>query len=228
MNKAIGTVLLVEDNKNILDANRRILEEEGHTVLCAETLEQARLILADTTPDIAVLDIMLPDGDGIEFLPELRTYGKIPVLFLSSKAEKSDRLDGLRAGGNDYITKPYDIDEFCARVETALEFELSKREVMPEKIVKGLLTLDILSNQAMLKDEVMDLTVTEFKLLYLCMQNEGKTMSFEEIYETVWKRPMAEDNNAVKSAVKRMRHKINQAGYDIRAVRGQGYRFEKL
>jgi len=227
MNKTTGTVLLIEDNKNILDANRRILEDEGHTVLCAETLEQARLILADTTPDIAVLDIMLPDGDGIDFLPELRTYGKIPVLFLSGNAEKSDILDGLRAGGNDYITKPYDIDEFCARVESTLHFELSKREVLPEKIIKGHMTLDILSSQALLKNEVMDLTKTEFKLLYLFVQNEGKTMPFESIYKTVWNRPMSDDKNAVQAAVKRLRQKIEAAGYNIRAVRGEGYVFER-
>jgi len=222
-----GVILLVEDNMKILAANQWILEEHGYKVLCAETLARARELLSKEKPDVAVLDIMLPDGDGLAFLPELRNICKIPVLFLTSRAEQEEIIKGLRAGSNDYITKPYKIDEFCARVESALKWELSKREEMPKTIIKGSLTLDMLSNQAYLNDQVLDLTKIEFKLLYLCMQNEGKIMSFESIYETVWKRPMIDDKNAVQAAIKRLRQKIESTEYDIYAIRGKGYIFEK-
>ena len=109
-------VLLVEDNVNILDINRRILEKEGIVVLSAQTLAEARDRIKVALPDVAVLDIMLPDGSGIDFLVELRRKCGAPALFLTAKAEHADIIAGLTAGGNDYITKPYDVDEFRIRV----------------------------------------------------------------------------------------------------------------
>jgi DNA-binding response OmpR family regulator len=110
-----GTVLLVEDDEKILEINRRVLEREGLLVLTAKTLRQARDRLKLAIPDVAVLDIMLPDGSGLDFLSELRRICQSPVLFLTAKSERDDVLSGLTAG-NDYITKPYDIDEFRMRV----------------------------------------------------------------------------------------------------------------
>ena len=221
----MGTVLLVEDNKKIMEANRWILQERGHTVLCAETLAEARSVLSSENPDIAVLDIMLPDGDGITFLPELRKTCNIPVLFLTSLTEQGEIVNGLRAGSNDYITKPYKIDEFCARVEAALQWEFTRRSDFKFKLEP--FTLDLLSGQAFVNDEPLPLTNTEFKLLYLCLQNEGKIMAFDFIYENIWQRPMGSDKNAVQASVKRFRQKIEPFGYDIYAVRNKGYILEK-
>jgi DNA-binding response OmpR family regulator len=111
-----GIALLVEDDAKILEINRRVLEREGILVLTAKTLSKAREQLKLAIPDVAVLDIMLPDGSGIDFLSELRRVCQAPVLFLTAKTEFDDVLAGLTAGGNDYITKPYDIDEFRMRV----------------------------------------------------------------------------------------------------------------
>jgi len=111
-----GIVLLLEDNPTILDLNRRMLEKEGVMVLTAKTIAEARERIKLAIPDVAVLDIMLPDGSGLDFLAELREVCDAPVLFLTAKAERADLIAGLTAGGNDYITKPYDIDEFCARI----------------------------------------------------------------------------------------------------------------
>jgi DNA-binding response OmpR family regulator len=111
-----GTVLLVEDDDKILEINRRVLEREGLLVLTAKTLSKARDMLKLTIPNVVVLDIMLPDGSGLDFLSEIRQVCQSPLLFLTAKAEHDDVLAGLSAGGNDYITKPYDIDEFRMRV----------------------------------------------------------------------------------------------------------------
>jgi len=121
-----GIVLLVEDNQKILDINRRMLEKEGVMVLTAKTIAQARERIKLAVPDVAVLDIMLPDGSGLEFISELRRICETSssssdanqpcALFLTAKTDHSDVLSGLAAGGNDYITKPYDIDEFRMRV----------------------------------------------------------------------------------------------------------------
>jgi DNA-binding response OmpR family regulator len=111
-----GIVLLVEDDAKILEINRRVLEREGLLVLTAKTLRKARERLKLAIPDAVVLDIMLPDGSGLDFLSELRQVCQSPVLFLTAKTERDDILAGLSAGGNDYIIKPYDIDEFRMRV----------------------------------------------------------------------------------------------------------------
>jgi DNA-binding response OmpR family regulator len=111
-----GIVLLLEDNQKILNLNRKMLEDEGVMVLTATTIAMARQRVRCVIPDVVVLDIMLPDGSGLDFLAELRAVSDVPALFLTAKAERADIIAGLTAGGNDYITKPYDIDEFCARV----------------------------------------------------------------------------------------------------------------
>ncbi len=121
-----GIVLLLEDNAQILDINRRMLEMEGITVLTAKNIAEARECLKIVIPDVAVLDIMLPDGSGIDFLSELRLVCDAPALFLTAKVEQDDVLKGFTAGGNDYMTKPYNIDEFCMRVTSFLRLAGSR------------------------------------------------------------------------------------------------------
>lgn len=122
-----GIVLLVEDNPKILEINHRLLEKECLMILTAKTLAEAREHIKFAVPDVVVLDIMLPDGSGLDFLPELRKVCEAPVLFLTAKAERSDVLAGLSAGGNDYITKPYDINEFRMRVLSFLHLVSSAK-----------------------------------------------------------------------------------------------------
>ncbi len=138
-----GIVLIVEDNPKILDLNRRILEQDGCVVLTAKTIAEARQRLKIAAPDVAVLDVMLPDGSGIDFLAELRAVSNAPVLFLTAKSDREDVMAGLGAGGNDYITKPYDIDEFRMRVKSFLNLvsgeqrikkQASKAAYLPERL----------------------------------------------------------------------------------------------
>jgi len=131
-----GIVLLLEDNRKILDLNRKMLEEDGIMVLTATTVATARQRVRCVIPDVVVLDIMLPDGSGLDFLSELRAAGiDVPVLFLTAKAERADIIAGLTAGGNDYITKPYDIDEFYMRVTGFLRLTgaIKKRKPQNDK-----------------------------------------------------------------------------------------------
>jgi len=156
-----GIVLLLEDNPKILDINRRMLEKDGLMVLTAETIAQARERIKIAVPDVAVLDIMLPDGSGLDFLDELREVSDAPVLFLTAKAKRADVLAGLSAGGNDYITKPYDIDEFRMRVTNFLRLSGSvkiRRSLLP---AASLLTekefiVAMLASRGMLNKEIAD------------------------------------------------------------------------
>ena len=147
---ANGTALLVEDNKKILDINRRVLEKEGITVLTAETIAEAHERIRNTQPDVAVLDIMLPDGSGLDFLSEMRAVCETPskpvcALFLTAKAERADIIAGLTAGGNDYITKPYDIEEFRMRVLNFLR--LAEASKIRRKEIHADLSLSSILNE---------------------------------------------------------------------------------
>ncbi|GBU29457.1 hypothetical protein R84B8_03022 [Treponema sp. R8-4-B8] len=150
-----GIVLLLEDNEKILDINRRMLEKDGLVVLTAQTIEQARERIKIAVPDVAVLDIMLPDGSGLDFLEELREVSDAPVLFLTAKAKRTDVLAGLKAGGNDYITKPYDIDEFRMRVTNFLNLSggaLPAASLLTEKE----LIVAMLAARGMINKEIAD------------------------------------------------------------------------
>lgn len=151
-----GTILLVEDDKNIQRINRRILEREGFMVLCASTLKETQELLREHTPDALVLDIMLPDGNGLAFCEKIRPATSAPVLFLTALDEKSEIIEGLVAGGNDYITKPYDVDEFVARVNAQLRLaRMNRRDAeQAEVLARGPLSLDTVALRAFLDGRI--------------------------------------------------------------------------
>jgi DNA-binding response OmpR family regulator len=154
-------VLLLEDNEKILDINRRMLEKDGLVALTAQTIAQARERLKIAVPDVAVLDIMLPDGSGLDFIDELREVCDAPVLFLTAKAKRADVLAGLTAGGNDYITKPYDIDEFRMRVKNFLRLSSnvkSRRSPLPAAslLIEKELIVAVFAARGMLNKEIAD------------------------------------------------------------------------
>lgn len=224
------TVLLVEDDPNILRTNRRILEREGFTVLCAETLEKARAQLSEHTPDALVLDIRLPDGSGLAFCEEIRSSTTAPVLFLTALDEKSEIIEGLVAGGNDYITKPYDVNEFLARVKAHLRLvKMNRQEATQVKTMsRGPLTLDIVALRALLNGEDMLLSAREFSVLLYLLKNEGKTLSAAEIYKGAWDQPMAGNPSALWKCMSRLKNKLSASDGEIALInfRNKGYVLE--
>lgn len=227
-----GIILLVEDDKNILRTNRRILEREGFTVLCAESLEAARNHLAVKQPDAMVLDIMLPDGSGLSFCREIRSSTSAPVLFLTALDEKQEIIKGLVAGGNDYITKPYDVDEFLARIKAQLGLARMNRQDMEHSkmLTCGPLKLDLIARRAYLNGQDMLLTQKEYTLLLLLARGEGKILSAEYLYSTAWNLPMTDDKRTLKKHLSAVRKKLEDGGsdYNITAVYGKGYSFGKM
>ena len=219
------TILLVEDNERITSGNIWLFERQGYDTSSALTLEEARAKVNDRRPDIIVLDIMLPDGSGLDFIRELRESEKsdIPVLFLTGLTTKEDILEGLKSGGDDYLTKPYDFDELLARVEALLR----RSARIPEVITKGRLSLDITAGVASLDSADLLLTQKEFALLLVFVQNEGRLLSAEYLYEKVWKAPMSKDDSALKNAVSKLRKKLTASGQKISASRGAGYTLER-
>jgi DNA-binding response OmpR family regulator len=221
----------VEDDRDIQQANKNMLERRGgYTVTLAMNLAEARQRIKESVPDLIVLDIMLPDGNGLEFLRELRGdsrslsgSGDIPVLLLTALSESSDVVAGLRAGGDDYLAKPYDNEVLLAHIEMFWRWT----ERIPKTLAKDALTADIIAGRAFIKGRDLLLTQKEFAVLILFMQNEEVTMSMEGLYEKVWKRPLGGNRNTLQTTISNLRKKIEPSGYTITASRGQGYVFER-
>ena len=221
-----GLILVIENDMLKLESNKATLTRDGYTVLTAATLAEARAHLAYNTPDAVVLDVSLPDGSGIDFLAELRKNYYAPVLFLTTKNSHSDCLAALAAGGNDYIYKPYDVDELCARIKNFVALQRSIRE-LSDVINLGPLRLDTIARQAFLHGDDMGLCPKEFDLLRLFASNVNRPMSLVEIYEKVWGQPLNNDMGAFKTTVSRLRAKLKDFGYAIETRRGAGYCFVK-
>jgi DNA-binding response OmpR family regulator len=216
-------ILLVEDNRDIQEVNKNMLiRRGGYHVRLAENVASAREHIAKAEPDIIILDILLPDGSGLDFLEELRQDTDIPVLLLTALAEPGDAVKGLRAGGDDYLAKPYDNAELLARIESLL-----RRTSRPTKtLTKGSLTLNMISGMAFVDGRDLLLSPKEFAVLLLLAQNEGKTISAEYMYEEIWGSPMT-DNRTLKKHISELRKKLETepGGGEIENARNKGYRF---
>ena len=217
-------ILLVEDNQKIQQANSNMLKRQGgYNVFLAANLAEAREIMASTYLDIILLDVMLPDGSGLDFLKELKQEKDIPVLILSALDELDDRIIGLEAGGDAYLTKPYNNKELLLNIESILR----RSSRMPEIISRGNLVIKVTSDEALVNGINLVLSKKEFSLLCYFEQNEEKTMSLEQIYEKVWGQQMGEDKGALQRMISRLRSKLADSGYTISTERNEGYRFEK-
>lgn len=218
-------VLLVEDNEKILRGNQRLLIWEGYVVDTATTLFEARERMAVNRPDVIVLDIMLPDGNGLDFMRELREnrFSGIPILLLTGLTTHDNILHGLRSGGDDYLTKPYDFEILLARLEALLR----RSQRVPEHITMDRFTLNMTSGVATLDGVDLLLTQKEFALMLIFIQNPERFIDSEYLHEKVWNQPQIGNTNALKSTIKRLRSKIEGSGWCLVWSRGEGYSLEK-
>jgi DNA-binding response OmpR family regulator len=224
-----GVVLLIEDNKELNEINCRKLEKEGYDVYAALTIQTAREKLAGISPDVILLDIMLPDGNGFDFCKEIRSTTDAHILFLTSRREQEDKIRGLILGGDDYLTKPFHLDELISKVASVMR-RRKMSKAPPKTIEIGNLTLDMIAMIALVNATDILLPKMEFSLLLLFAQNEGKVLSVENIYETTWKMPMMGDKQTVQKRISGLRKKLVDAecSHTINSVYGKGYCFEKF
>lgn len=223
-------ILVVEDETDVLRINARMLTRRGYTVYTAENCRQAYERMEVPTPDLLILDIMLPDGSGYDICERFRSTSDHPVIFLTGKGETCDKVEGLGHGGDYYLTKPYDPDELLAVADRLIKRHLQTKQKHEQltMIVKGALALDIPRTRATVNGVDAGLTVKEFALLLLLVQSEDKEVSPQELYEKVWGVPSGDDIRTVRFHIKNLRRKIHAddaKNYDIVSVYGKGYMF---
>ena len=219
-----GYLLLVEDEPAVQENNKMVLERRGYKLRQAYTLAEAEAIIAEEPPGAIVLDIQLPDGNGLAFLRELRKTSNVPVLVLTAMGTPEDVIQGLESGGDDYLTKPHELSVFLKRVEALLR----RASLMPDRLGVGPITMDTASNKAFINNADMVLSQKEYTLLQLFIQHPDTTIEVGHLYEKVWGQKMCGDDNALKKAISKLRAKLDGSGYTINASRGEGYRFEQV
>jgi two-component system OmpR family response regulator len=221
MNHAMR-ILVVEDDKKIASFIVKGLKQSGFAVDLAADGEDALAFATTTSYDAAIMDVMLPKLDGLSVVQRLRSKGnRLPVLILSAKASVDDRVRGLQAGGDDYLTKPFAFSELLARVQALIRRATHTAE--PTKLVVGDLTLDLLTRTAMRSDETIELQPREFMLLEYLMRNANRSVTKTMILEHVWDYSFDPQTNVIDVLVHRLRAKIDPDKKRLHTVRGVGY-----
>ena len=203
-------ILLVDDAPELRRMVGELLEGAGYAVTLAADCAQARRAWTESQPDAALLDVMLPDGDGFSLLEELRRVGNgVPVLFLSARDEDEARLRGLGLGADDYITKPFNILELKARVRALLRRAgMAAQKQGGGRLSMGHITLDVDARAAWKDGKSVDLTAKEFDLMELLLRNPGRVYSRENLLNVVWGYEYAGDYRTVDVHVRRLREKL--------------------
>ncbi|MBE6081246.1 MULTISPECIES: response regulator [Tissierellales] len=225
-------ILVVDDEKSIADILKFNLEKEGFLVETAYDGEEAVDKAYKRGPDLIVLDIMLPKKDGFQVLKEIRKDLKTPVLMLTAKEEEVDKVLGLELGADDYITKPFSMREFIARVKANLRrVDFSSSEGNGgEIIVSGDLYIDLNKYEVQKNGKVLDLTLREFELLKFLAQRSEQVFSREQLLQEVWGYEYYGDIRTVDVTVRRLREKIEDGNGDYKYIltkRGIGYYFRR-
>jgi len=218
-----GTIVVVDDEPNIADLVGMYLEREGYRVLKAATGDDGLQAFQEHRPRLMVLDVGLPDIDGLEVCKRIRQTSQVPVIFLTARDGEVDRVLGLELGGDDYLTKPFSPAELVARVKAVL------RRVdgapAPELVQVGRVTIDAGRREIRVDDAPVELTTKEFDLLRFLAERTGLALSRQQMLDGVWGYDWFGDARTVDVHIAQVRKKLGDA-IDIRTVRGVGYRLE--
>jgi two-component system OmpR family response regulator len=224
--RASQRILVVDDEPSIVDAVATALRYEGYEVDEASTGRHALSKMQEAEPALVVLDWMLPDIEGIEVGRRLRAQGfKTAILFLTAKDSTENKIDALRAGGDDYVTKPFSLAELVARIEAILRRTAGE---LPGDVLRFAdLTLDEARHEVRRGDERVDLTATEFNLLRYFMLNPRRVLSKSQILQNVWRYDFGGNSNVVETYVSYLRKKLDASGPPLlKTIRQAGYMLE--
>lgn len=227
------TILVCDDDREIVEAISIYLKQEGYSIVPAYNGKEALRIMESEEVHLIILDIMMPELDGIHALLKLREKSSIPVILLSAKSEDVDKILGLNVGADDYVTKPFNPLELIARVKSQLRRYTKLGGIDQNNdnlLVNGAITMDREQKLVTVEGENVKLTPTEFKILQLFMENVGTVFSSAQIYERIWQEDAYATDNIVSVHIRRIREKIEidpkNPDY-IKVMWGVGYRMER-
>ena len=221
-------ILLIEDEDSISEPLARALEREGFDVVRAATAADGRELFRTRSPDLVLLDVMLPDGDGREILREIRSVSRTPVVMLTARGEETDRVLGLELGADDYVTKPFSAAELAARVRAVLRRAEPVAPASEPSLAAGDVRMELDTHRATKAGEPLDLTVKEFELLRMLLENAGRLVRREQLIRQVWNTDWLGSTKTLDVHVSGLRRKLRDdpsAPRYIHTVRGVGFRF---
>ncbi len=223
-------ILLVEDHQELNELMRMFLAREGYCVHGVPSGEEALLWLADHRVKLVILDVSLPEMDGFAVCARIREYSGTPVLFLSARVDKEDKLNGFMQGADDYVEKPVDMDILCAKIRALLVRSYSLKQDNPV-IYSGGLTIDQAAKRVYLDHGEITLAVKEYELLLLLAGNPGKTLHKEYLFNQIWGMDSDSEYQTLTVHIKMLRDKIEEDPRNprrIQTVWGIGYRYEEI
>ncbi|MBN3200472.1 MULTISPECIES: two-component system response regulator KdpE [Pectobacterium] len=202
-----ATILIVEDEKEIRRFVRQALEGEGCRVFDAETMQRGLLEAATRKPDLIILDLGLPDGNGIDYIRDLRQWSSLPVIVLSARTDEQDKIDALDAGADDYLTKPFGIGELLARLRVALRRHSNTQQETPLVSFENI-TVDLLNRQVNRDGQELHLTPIEFRLLATLLASPGKVLTQRQLLTQVWGPNAVEHSHYLRIYMGHLRQKL--------------------
>lgn len=227
MNQTPINILIVEDEKEIRRFVRSALENEGWRVFDADTLQRGLIEAGTRKPDLIILDLGLPDGDGLDFIRDLRQWSSIPVIVLSARAEESDKVLALDAGADDYLSKPFGVAELLARVRVSLRRHAQQNQESP-LIQFSDIEVDLINRRVTRAGEDLHLTPIEFRLLTELIANAGKVLTQRQLLSSVWGPNYVEHSHYLRIYMGHLRQKLEAEPArpkHLLTETGIGYRF---
>ncbi len=207
MNAPATVVLLIEDDPPIRRFLRTTLTVQGYELVEATTAKEGLLQASSRNPDVVLVDLGLPDGDGIDVIKRLREWSQVPVIILSARGAENDKVNGLDAGADDYLTKPFSVGELMARMRVALR-RRDKRGTDSTVITVGGLSVDLTKRVVTVAEREVHLTPIEYKLLTALLRNAGKVMTHEQLLKEAWGPSYGEEGHYLRIYIHQLRQKI--------------------
>ena len=225
-------VLIIEDEPDIRKTIDYNLSKESFKVFQAGSIAEGEKSISDNSPDVIILDLMLPDGSGLTLCRDIKSDDKtkhIPIILLTAKADEVDRVIGFELGADDYVTKPFSVRELILRVKAILKRGVSESTKEDEaEFIFGELKLNLDAHQVFINDSEIAFTALEFRLLKHLIDRRGRVQSRDQLLEEVWGYSSEVTTRTVDTHIKRLREKLGVTGEYIQTIRGVGYRFSKI
>ena len=223
-------ILIIEDEPDIRKALEYNISREGYDVTCASSLSEGRQKLESASFTLLLLDLMLPDGSGLDLCRELKqdkSSSSMPVIILTAKDDEVDKVVGFELGADDYVTKPFSVRELILRVKAVLKRGERKSDNMEVQRQFGELKIDVDSHEVFVNDEQVNLTALEFKLLRQLVDRRGRVQSRDQLLSDVWGYSSDVTTRTVDTHIKRLREKLGDMGKYVQTIRGVGYKFTR-